>query len=81
MGYPLFRQLLADRVIFNLYLFFAGERPNIYSSDEDASDIETRRARRLDKAKALKDSDDDDDDSADDGGGASRGSNTDNDDV
>lgn len=28
----------------------------IYSSDEEGSDIETRRARKMDKAKALKDS-------------------------
>ncbi|KAG6439500.1 hypothetical protein O3G_MSEX000823, partial [Manduca sexta] len=30
----------------------------IYSSESDASDVETRRARRQDRAKALKDSDD-----------------------
>lgn len=43
-----------------------GDRPHIYSSDEEGSDIETRRARRLDKAKALKDSDSEDEGS---GGG------------
>lgn len=31
-------------------------RPPIYSSDSDASDIDDRRARRLEKAKALSDS-------------------------
>lgn len=30
----------------------------IYSSDEDASDVETHKARRLDRAKALEDSED-----------------------
>lgn len=29
----------------------------IYSSDEEGSDFEARRAKKLDKAKALKDSD------------------------
>lgn len=32
-------------------------RPPIYSSDEEGSDFEARRAKKLDKAKALKDSD------------------------
>jgi RNA polymerase-associated protein LEO1 len=40
------------------YLFLTGDsRPPIYSSDEEGSDFETRRAKKLDKAKALKDSD------------------------
>lgn len=37
------------------------ERPSIYSSDEDASDVEDQRARRLEKAKAAPDEDDDSD--------------------
>lgn len=37
-------------------------RPPIYSSEEDASDIEDRKAKKLDRAKALRDSDEDDDD-------------------
>lgn len=45
------------RTFVNFFFFCLGDRPQIYSSDEDGSDIETRRARRLDKAKALKDSD------------------------
>nr|CAD7198435.1 unnamed protein product [Timema douglasi] len=32
-------------------------RPPIYSSDEEGSDFEARRAKKLDKAKVLKDSD------------------------
>ena len=32
-------------------------RPPIYSTDEEGSDFEARRAKKLDKAKALKDSD------------------------
>jgi RNA polymerase-associated protein LEO1 len=32
-------------------------RPPIYSSDEEGSDFEARRAKKLDKAKALKESD------------------------
>jgi RNA polymerase-associated protein LEO1 len=32
-------------------------RPPIYSSDEEGSDFEARRAKKLDRAKALKDSD------------------------
>nr|CAG4641973.1 EOG090X0BPX [Eurycercus lamellatus] len=39
-------------------------RPPIYSSEEDASDIEDRKAKKLERAKALQDSDDDDDDEA-----------------
>lgn len=38
------------------------ERPSIYSSDDDASDLEEQRARRLEKAKAGPDNDDDDSD-------------------
>lgn len=38
---------------------FSGEnKRNIYSSDEDGSDLDTRRGKKLDKSKALKDSDD-----------------------
>ncbi|KAH6930944.1 hypothetical protein HPB50_021058 [Hyalomma asiaticum] len=40
----------------------AKERPSIYSSDDDASDLEEQRARRLEKAKAGPDNDDDDSD-------------------
>ncbi|KAH8022621.1 hypothetical protein HPB51_000921 [Rhipicephalus microplus] len=38
------------------------ERPSIYSSEEDASDLEEQRARRLEKAKAGPENDDDDSD-------------------
>lgn len=34
-------------------------RPPIYSSEEDASDIEDRKAKKLERAKALRDSDED----------------------
>lgn len=34
-------------------------RPSIYSSEDDASDIEDRKAKRLERPKALRDSDDD----------------------
>nr|CAG4651260.1 EOG090X0BPX [Simocephalus serrulatus]SVE94450.1 EOG090X0BPX [Simocephalus serrulatus] len=34
-------------------------RPSIYSSEEDASDIEDRKAKKLERAKALRDSDED----------------------
>ncbi|XP_077483926.1 another transcription unit [Amblyomma americanum] len=37
------------------------ERPSIYSSDEDASDMEDQRARRLEKAKGGGENDDDSD--------------------
>ncbi|KAG7309120.1 hypothetical protein JYU34_005040 [Plutella xylostella] len=36
----------------------------IYSSESDASDVETGRSRKLDRAKALKDSDDEGSDAA-----------------
>lgn len=39
----------------------------IYSSDDDESDLDTRKSKRVDKSKiskALRDSDDDDDDAA-----------------
>jgi RNA polymerase-associated protein LEO1 len=38
------------------------QRPPIYSSEEDASDIEDRKAKKLERAKALPDEDDNDDD-------------------
>nr|SVE76598.1 EOG090X0BPX [Daphnia longispina] len=40
------------------------QRPPIYSSEEDASDIEDRKAKKLERAKALPDEDDNDDDEA-----------------
>nr|SVE74394.1 EOG090X0BPX [Daphnia barbata] len=40
------------------------QRPPIYSSEEDASDIEDRKAKKLERAKALPDDDDNDDDDA-----------------
>nr|SVE75337.1 EOG090X0BPX [Daphnia dolichocephala] len=39
-------------------------RPPIYSSEEDASDIEDRKAKKLERAKALPEDDDNDDDDA-----------------
>lgn len=42
-----------------LFLLFVGGA--IYSSDEEGSDFETRRARKLDKSKVLKDSESSDD--------------------
>ena len=48
----------------NLFFFFTfalkDSRPPIYSSEEDASDIEDRKAKKLERAKALRDSDEDD---------------------
>nr|SVE75970.1 EOG090X0BPX [Daphnia hispanica] len=38
------------------------QRPPIYSSEEDGSDIEDRKAKKLERAKALPDDDDYDDD-------------------
>ncbi|EFX71865.1 hypothetical protein DAPPUDRAFT_255226 [Daphnia pulex] len=38
------------------------QRPPIYSSEEDASDIEDRKVKKLERAKALPDEDDNDDD-------------------
>jgi RNA polymerase-associated protein LEO1 len=39
--------------------FLFTERQNIYSSDDDDSDIETRKAAKGSKTKALRESDDD----------------------
>lgn len=53
------------------------DKPPIYSSDEEGSDFEARRAKKLDKAKALKDSDDESEQSAsgsEQGSGSSSGS-------
>lgn len=43
--------------MWTVYCSIAENRRNIYSSDEEGSDFEARRAKKLDKAKALKDSD------------------------
>jgi RNA polymerase-associated protein LEO1 len=44
--------------IHSVHLLPTGDsRIPIYSSDEEGSDFEARRAKKLDKAKALKDSD------------------------
>lgn len=51
---------------------------NIYSSDDDGSDLEARRPRRSDKMKALKDSDDDEEaEGSDHGSGSGSGSGSD----
>jgi RNA polymerase-associated protein LEO1 len=50
--------------IFALLLDASHQRPPIYSSEEDASDIEDRKAKKLERAKALPDEDDNDDDEA-----------------
>nr|CAD7435102.1 unnamed protein product [Timema monikensis] len=39
------------------WIYHGDNRPPIYSSDEEGSDFEARRAKKLDKAKVLKDSD------------------------
>ena len=52
----------------NPFLFSKDHRPPIYSSEEDASDIEDRKAKKLERAKALRDSDEEDDE---DGGATS----------
>lgn len=55
-------------------LVFADVRPNIYSSEEDASDIEDRKAKKMERPKALRDSDEEDggDDEAPGGSGTSK---------
>lgn len=62
---------MAEAIIVSCVCHFTDashQRPPIYSSEEDASDIEDRKAKKLERAKALPD--DDDNESNDDAGGS-----------
>ena len=51
-------------------------RQPIYSSEEDASDIEDRKAKKLIKTKALQDSEDEEEDAGGDEEGKASGSSS-----
>lgn len=57
-GNKMQRTILGD--CFNGQFESLDLRPSIYSSEDDASDIEERKAKKLDRPRALHDSDEDD---------------------
>jgi len=60
---------IALSILFTSFLFNNNldSRPPIYSSDDDASDIDTRKGKKLEKAKTIIESENESDDDDSDG--------------